>query len=280
MALVESADGTTADNVYGFYSFDDQAGVVTATAGLANGLSSVDIGQAGAGESLIIRKSDADNPAVADSGAYTVNTSPTKGSIPCFCPGTLITTVLGQKPIETLAAGDLVVTMDNGLQPIRWIGRRTVSGIARFDPRMRPVTITAQTAPISPAAPLRVSPNHRFLIRHAAVQALFGVPEALVAAQFIAPLDAQSTQATLPSNFEYIHLLFDQLEVIFANGAPAESLHPGHVALSAFGMPGKLLNLAGIHTDYGPTAQRCLHRWGARALMAALTEHSGIDQHS
>ena len=40
----------------------------------------------------------------------------------CFALGTWITTPNGQIPIEELAAGDMVVTMDHGPQPIRWIG--------------------------------------------------------------------------------------------------------------------------------------------------------------
>ncbi len=39
-----------------------------------------------------------------------------------FALGTWITTPNGQIPIEELAAGDMVVTMDHGPQPIRWIG--------------------------------------------------------------------------------------------------------------------------------------------------------------
>ena len=37
----------------------------------------------------------------------------------CFAKGTWITTPSGQVPIEKLAAGDMVVTMDHGPQPIR-----------------------------------------------------------------------------------------------------------------------------------------------------------------
>ncbi|MFN6977544.1 MAG: Hint domain-containing protein, partial [Gemmobacter sp.] len=43
--------------------------------------------------------------------------------IPCFTPGTLIATPRGERPIEDLKAGDKVITRDNGIQEIRWIGR-------------------------------------------------------------------------------------------------------------------------------------------------------------
>ncbi len=50
----------------------------------------------------------------------------------CFTPNTMIATPLGSRAIETLKAGDLVITADNGLQPIRWIGRKQVSGARLF----------------------------------------------------------------------------------------------------------------------------------------------------
>lgn len=45
-------------------------------------------------------------------------------SVPCFACGTLIATPDGERPVETLAIGDLVTTM-NGTAPVRWIGRKT-----------------------------------------------------------------------------------------------------------------------------------------------------------
>jgi Ca2+-binding RTX toxin-like protein len=41
--------------------------------------------------------------------------------IPCFTTGTMIRTPHGDVRIEELAIGDLVCTLDNGPQPLRWI---------------------------------------------------------------------------------------------------------------------------------------------------------------
>ena len=42
-------------------------------------------------------------------------------SIICFAQGTLIQTPQGERRIETLKPGDMVVTLDNGPKPIRWL---------------------------------------------------------------------------------------------------------------------------------------------------------------
>ena len=44
--------------------------------------------------------------------------------VPCFTPGTMIATPRGEVPIETMEVGDKVITRDNGIQTIQWIGRR------------------------------------------------------------------------------------------------------------------------------------------------------------
>ena len=62
----------------------------------------------------------ADN--VIDVDGLFANSNPNGGTLAnllCFAQGTWITTPNGQVPIEELAAGDMVVTMDHGPQPIR-----------------------------------------------------------------------------------------------------------------------------------------------------------------
>ncbi|GGE16625.1 hypothetical protein GCM10011360_01720 [Primorskyibacter flagellatus] len=48
----------------------------------------------------------------------------------CFAPGIALLTPSGEKPVEEIAAGDRVVTRDNGTQTVRWLGRDVVSAHA------------------------------------------------------------------------------------------------------------------------------------------------------
>ncbi|CUH47621.1 hypothetical protein RUA4292_01792 [Ruegeria atlantica] len=64
--------------------------------------------------------------------------------VPCFTAGTLIETPDGMRPIEALAVGDEVVTMDRGPQRIRWIGARALTGQELSEkPKLRPIRIAA-----------------------------------------------------------------------------------------------------------------------------------------
>ena len=63
----------------------------------------------------------------------------------CFTPGTRMATPMGARDIATLKVGDLVVTRDYGLQPIRWIQHRTRPAMDRFVPiRIKPSVVTGQ----------------------------------------------------------------------------------------------------------------------------------------
>ncbi len=156
--------------------------------------------------------------------------------VPCFVSGTNISTPEGPRPIEALEVGDVVLTLDNGPQTIRWIGTRTLDSIdLSVKPKLRPIRI-AQGALGNglPENELRVSPQHRMLVRSPIAARMFSKHEVLIPAHKLLGLPGVSVDETAQS-VTYVHMLFDRHEVVFAEGAPSESLHTGPEALKGVG---------------------------------------------
>jgi hypothetical protein len=150
-------------------------------------------------------------------------------TIICFAEGTMIATPRGPRAVETLAPGDLVLTQDHGPQPIRaiWSGER--AGIGPYTPVVIPAGVLGATRD------LRVSQNHRLLVRHPQVDLLFAVPEALVMAKSLAGhggIRAEPVPAVA-----YVHLHLDRHEIVTADGVPAETLFPGSYLAAAHPLP-------------------------------------------
>ncbi|WP_293573197.1 Hint domain-containing protein [Phaeobacter sp.] len=142
----------------------------------------------------------------------------------CYCGGTEIDTPSGPRKIETLRAGDLVST-ENGPRPVRWIGRSnlTAQDLEQHD-KLRPVCISAGALGHGvPNAPLRVSRQHRMVVRSQVAQRMFGAAEVMVPAIRLVSLPGIALAETAQA-VSYFHLVFDDHEIIRANGAPSESL--------------------------------------------------------
>jgi len=154
-----------------------------------------------------------------------------KGAVPCFTPGTMIVTNRGDRLIEDLAPGDLVLTRDDGFCPLRWIGRREVSEAELLlAPRFQPVLISAGALGNSlPLRDLRVSPQHRMLITGMQAEVLFGEYEVLVPAIHL--INDKTIRRMSQNSVTYLHLLFDQHQIICADGAWSESFQPGDLVL-------------------------------------------------
>jgi Ca2+-binding RTX toxin-like protein len=153
---------------------------------------------------------------------------------PCFTPGTLIATARGDVPVEALVPGDLVLTRDNGLQPLRWVGRRDLSLLDLMaDPNLQPVRIEPDALDgAGPDRPMLVSPQHRLLVEGARAELLFGEAEVLVAAKHL--LGQAGVSRVLPTDgISYIHILFDQHEIVQSDGIWTESFQPAERMLSA-----------------------------------------------
>lgn len=148
----------------------------------------------------------------------------------CFLAGTQIATPNGLVLVEDLGVGDLVLTRDDGPQPIRWISRRDITP-TRLDlcPDLRPI----EFAPGSlgrglPRRSLRVSPQHRALISDA------NSAPVLASARHLAQAGWPGVRViTEKAPFTLIHFAFDNHQLVLAEGAEMESFYPGPMALRA-----------------------------------------------
>ncbi len=131
----------------------------------------------------------------------------------CFYPGTMIATPQGERAVETLAIGDLVLTLEGEARPVRWMGRQTVS--TRFANPMRVLPIRIQAGALAEGVPSRdllVSPDHAILVEDILVQA-----GALVNGVTI------TRETRVPERFTYHHVELADHSLILAENTPAET---------------------------------------------------------
>ena len=131
----------------------------------------------------------------------------------CFLTGTMIATPDGERAVESLAIGDLVLTVDGETRPVRWMGVQTISRVFSDPQRGRPVTIRAGALGDNvPHRDLHVSPDHALF-----VDGILAHAGALVNGTSIVRM------ADVPERFTYHHIELEDHALVFAEGAPAET---------------------------------------------------------
>lgn len=185
----------------------------------------------------------------------------------CFVRGTLINTENGVVPIEDLSIDEFVLTENHGLQQIRWIGATMVKATDKF----HPVRIKAGALGLGlPKRDLLVSRQHRMVVESAIAERMFGKKKVFIPAIKLTEIPGIYVDETF-EEVEYFHILFDQHEIVFAEGAPTESLYTGPEAMKALSTQARaeILSLFPelIDMDYRPkpalpipklAEQRCL----------------------
>ncbi len=132
----------------------------------------------------------------------------------------MILTRQGEVPVETLGAGDQVVTVDRGFRPLLRAGQRSVT-ISQMiaKPYLRPIRIARGALGFDlPFRPLLLSPHQRCLIRSSIAAQMVGDREVLIAARHLAQAPGIAV-VEAPAAVTYVHLLFDQHELVFSEGA-------------------------------------------------------------
>ncbi len=175
-------------------------------------------------------ESGAINPGTAEEGdgIFNIYTS----NVVCFVKGTLITTPVGDVPVERLNEGDLVDTLDGRARPIRMIVHRRLD-FDHDDDTHKPIEFKpGSLGPGLPKRTLCVSPQHRVLITSTDPEIGQSAVGQLVAAKGL--LHHRGVRQKKGCNaVEYFHMIFDRHEVIFSEGVATESFYPGPVAIGA-----------------------------------------------
>lgn len=128
--------------------------------------------------------------------------------------GTKVMTVEGEVSIEDIKPGDLVVTRDHGMQPVRWVGGQEC--------RFGAVKFTAGA--IRNSADIYVCPNHRLLLSGPEAMLLFANREVLIPARHFVNGDTVVVEPERSAHF--FHVLLDQPELIYCEASTCESLVP------------------------------------------------------
>ncbi len=157
------------------------------------------------------------------------------GFMPCFRRGTRIATPRGERAVEALAVGDLVVTASGAARPIVWLGHRRVDCRRHPNPlAVWPVRVAAGAfGPGLPGRDLFLSPDHALFLDGVLIPVRCLLDPARIVQQ---PADS----------VVYWHVELARHDVILAEGLPCESfLDTGN--RSAFGNAGAAVQL---HPDF------------------------------
>lgn len=151
--------------------------------------------------------------------------------------GANVRTPCGDRRIEMVRPGDMIVTRTRGLLPVRMVWKRSVTqDQIRNDPDLAPIRFRPRAlGPMMPAREILVAPGHHVLVPGFR---LFGEPDdasVLVQAREIAGVSDSVYVDRAQERVEYYHMVFDSHQVFTVNGMPVESFLPDAGALALLG---------------------------------------------
>lgn len=178
----------------------------------------------------------------------------------CFLRGTRIATPGGEVAVEHLRVDDMVVTLNSGRAPIRWIGKRTIDPRKLNHPkhawpvRVRKGTLTENV----PHRDLLLSPDHCLLVDDVLIPVKLLINGTTI------------TQEAFWQPFEYFHIELDCHDVVLAEGMLCETYReagnrqmfdePGTAAISLFGPPPAIHAEPCYPLHYAGPIQASVHR--------------------
>jgi len=151
--------------------------------------------------------------------------SPAQNQAAGILRGAMIACEDGDVAIEAIKIGDIVNTLSDGPQVVRWVGSAALSS---------PVVqiMAGALGKNSPAQDLLVAPAQRMVLSGWQAEVLFGESRVLVAAEALVN-GKNISLIKQPSGLEHFHILFDKHETIAANGTTSESFYPSKLAINS-----------------------------------------------
>jgi Hint domain len=135
----------------------------------------------------------------------------------CFLKGTQIWTPSGETGIEDLRVNDVVVTASGGATSIQWVWRRRFEREPgqKWDQKIVPIRVARSAlGPNTPHRDLYVSPYHCLYLDSVLIPAVD-----LINNSTIVRCGAKDLR-----EIEYFHIKLERHSVIYAEGAPCETL--------------------------------------------------------
>jgi len=128
--------------------------------------------------------------------------------------GTMIATAMGWRPVEAIAAGDLVLTFDRGLQPVKNV-RRSIAWIAPAEVPQAMWPLFVPAGAVGNAQAMVLLPDQPVMLESDAAEMVWGDPFTLIDA---ADLDGfRGIQRVAPEGpAQTVVLEFEHDEVVFA----------------------------------------------------------------
>ena len=143
--------------------------------------------------------------------------------------GANIRTPCGPRRVELVRPGDLIVTRDNGLQPVRLIWEREIRVTKKAGkPDMAPICLCPRAiGPMMPQHNIHVAPDHRVLVPG---YRLLGQEDTNCCLVFAREIVASSDDAYVDVSAtvtRFFTFVFDTHQVFCCNGLPVESFLAG-----------------------------------------------------
>ncbi|MEM9971876.1 MAG: Hint domain-containing protein, partial [Pseudomonadota bacterium] len=142
-----------------------------------------------------------------------------KAGVTGLCAGANIRTPCGDRRVEFLRPGDLVVTRDAGLRPVRLIWTQTVTAAEiAADPSLAPIVVRPRAVgPMMPQKSVSVGAAHKLLVPGWRLADEDDTTSCLVPARDVTQLSDDSFIDRSPEEVCYYNVVFDEHLVFCAN---------------------------------------------------------------